>query len=167
MTGDTLTATDLNGNFSNLSSQLAAVQGQVHAPSGFHAWLSNATTIQSNLPTTVAFNHVEFDLGTEYNATTGGFTPKQAGVYLIVCSFVFYPTVTGVDYEASLFKNGGRLALVNAVPAQVSGAAPEVTLIVQLAANDTVLCSVQQDSGTAQPVSSSESLTQFSAARLY
>jgi hypothetical protein len=62
--GQTLTAADLNNNFSLLQSEITALQGQVHPPSGFRAWTSNAIPIAN--PTIVIFDQVDYDMNSEY-----------------------------------------------------------------------------------------------------
>lgn len=165
--GDTLQATDLNGNMSNLSTQIATVQGLVHAASGFRATLSSPVSIPNASFTTVAFGAVEFDLGAEYQPVTGAFTPKQAGVYMIFCACEYSPTVAGSLYQASIFKNGARFGLTEVSASTTNGITPEHTMVAQLAANDVITCATGQFTGATASLYGTAGLTQFGAARLY
>jgi C1q domain len=171
--GDTLAATDLNGNFSNLAGQITALQAQSHPASAFHANLTSPTTIQSGTATPIVFDQVVFDVASEYSATTGAFTAKQAGIYLIVCTIEYSLTSSDGLYQAEILLNGSRAGLteVNASSTYttygVTGVTPEQTMISQLSTNDVVTCGGGQYTGGAVAVYATGSLTRFEMARLY
>jgi hypothetical protein len=166
--GQALTAADLNSNFSTMAAQIADLQAKVHPASGVHAWLTKATTIpNAETYTQVVFDHVEFDLGSEYSAVTGAFTAKQAGVYLIVCAFEYAPSVAGAGYGAAVFQNGARRELTEISASWTGGATPEHTMVTQLAANDVITCETYQYSGAAASLYSTGDVTQMVVARLY
>jgi hypothetical protein len=165
--GDVLTAAQLNQNFSNLETRMQAVEAAVHPTSAFHAALSVAQTIPTNLRTTVIFDQVEFDSASEYNKTTGGFTAAKAGVYVFLCNVEFVNAVTA-DWYATIRKNGTDLVGAEFTTPGNQGASPQVTVVTQLAANDTVTCAAYQGSGGSLSLyASDKSRNSFSGARLY
>ncbi|HEY2405641.1 MAG TPA: hypothetical protein VGI10_06550, partial [Polyangiaceae bacterium] len=146
---------------------ITQIQSEVHAASGFHATLSTAMSIPNNNPTQVAFNNVDFDSGSEYNATTGTFTAKQGGTYLIFCGCEYSPTVSSGQYWVQVNKNGGRISLTEFGAATTNGITPESTTLAKLAANDTVTCLTGQVTGAAASLYFTTPVTQFGAVRLY
>jgi hypothetical protein len=72
-----------------LATTLTTLQGQTHAPSAFAAIRSTAQSIPTKTVTTVLYDTVQFELAGEYSSSTGQFTPKAAGVYLVQCSRSF------------------------------------------------------------------------------
>jgi hypothetical protein len=167
--GDTLNATDLNGNFTNLQGQITPPAFAPRTPSAFHAWVTVATSIPSG-GATVAFDHVEYDLGGEYNTATGAFVPKQAGIYLLTCQFEFDPTGSS-DVAAVLYKNGagaiGNEIGVSELVTAATNVSQGVSVTAQLAAGDSVTC--YASSGASVPLQEPgfPSRNGFSAARLY
>ena len=166
-TGDTLQATDLNGNFTAVAGQITDLQSKTHTASAFRATLTSATAAQTAVFTPVLFDQVDFDLAGEYNATSGVFSPKEAGVYLIVCAVEYSPTVAGSLYGAAVFLNGARFGLTEINASTANGSTPEHTMVAKLAANDAVKCETDQYTGAAAAVYSMGGLTHFEAARLY
>jgi hypothetical protein len=171
--GQTLKAADLNGNFTNLQAQITALQAEVHPASAFHASLSTATPIPNATGTLVVFNSVEYDLAQEYSETTGAFTPKNAGKYLLHCQVEFSTPLTS-DWAVSFQKNGvemvsSDLTVAAASTAQSNGAmSPTVVGMYQLAAGDSVQCYAYQNTGAAQGLyTTAPARNNFSAARLY
>jgi hypothetical protein len=110
--GDTLDATDLNGNFADHEGRISKLEGSAAAnPSAFRAHVS-ATVMVPNQPTgltPVVFDQVDYDLGAEYNPSTGIFKAKQAGVYMTTCAFSAnnLPTTGGELMALAIYKNAG------------------------------------------------------------
>jgi hypothetical protein len=159
------TAATANAAGGTLASALSTLQQQVHPASGFHAWLTNPTSVPTAGQTHVVFNHVEFDSGSEYDAATGVFTAKQSGVYAIVCACEYSPAVAGVLYATTILKNGVRIGETD-VTGHANGTTPEHTMIAQLAANDAVSCVTGQQTGATVSLHVAESLTHFGVGRL-
>ena len=80
-TGTTLTAADLNTNFSYVQGEITPTAYGTRTPSAFKATVTTATSIPSGPSTSVVFDNLEYDLGGEYSTTTGTFTVAHAGVY--------------------------------------------------------------------------------------
>ncbi|MEO8801651.1 MAG: hypothetical protein ABI551_27415 [Polyangiaceae bacterium] len=161
-TGDTLQAADLNGNFASLQTQITAVQAQAHPASAFRAELLGTVSVPSGADKTLTFGTLGFDLGNELNLTTGVFTPKNAGTYLVSC-FLQWPSDATHGVWNIRIMNGAK-QLTNFDVAANSAAGSSMTSgIVQLTAGEAVSCI------TAQSASASETLTagSFTAARLY
>ena len=163
--GDTLNAADLNGNFSALDARLTTVEGRVLPPSAFRATRTTAMSVPTSTSTPITFDSVLFDLGTEYSTTTGVFTPKNAGTYLITCETDFLSV--GSSLWGAEVRDGA--IELGATDIESAGAGmpmnPEVVAIVKLAAGDTVTCNAQQNTGTAQPLALRGRVT-FGASRL-
>ena len=165
--GQILTAQELNDNFTALDARLTVVEGQVHAPSAFRAVRTTAFNTPANATTTVVFDNVLFDLDGEYNVATGAFVPKNAGTYLIACSFD-YLTPGVAEWSAILFD--GATELVGTDMQSSTGGAysgPETVILTRLAAGDSITCRTFQNSGVSQPLAIGGSRNTFSAARLY
>jgi hypothetical protein len=175
--GETLTADNLNSNLTALDQRLAAVESsvttlnQAHFPSAFSA--STEQSLAVGNPTIVVFDKVAFDLASEYNAATGGFTAKQAGTYLVTCGMEFVtPTANGY-FAAIVYKNGNMPAnqvstSVLQVPATPTGVTPQTTFLIQLAAGDTLTCTGAQNSGVTQAIQGGiAGRNVFSAAKLF
>lgn len=163
-TGDALNADDLNNNFGNLETRLAAVEATVHPASAFHATADLAQGIPTTVDTTVVFDQVEFDSANEYNKVTGGFSPAHAGVYALSCT-TQYQAIHTTDWYVTIRKNGADLVgqyLSPGVPASVSA-----NVITQLAAGDTITCAAWQNSGGSIPLLADGTRNSFSGARLY
>lgn len=76
--GDTITAAKLNGPEAHLSAV---------ADAAVHAYRDSGTqTITEDTITTVVFDAETFDLGSDYNTTTGEFTAPTAGLYLVAAN---------------------------------------------------------------------------------
>ncbi len=168
--GQTLQASDLNGNFTYVQGEITALQAEVHPASAFHAWATASPQFASGSVTTVVFDHVEFDLGSEYDSTTGVFTAKNAGYYLVQCQLIFYNGSSSAAYEIglSIYDNTTEVAEMSWAVPEDDFPQPEITNLVHVAAGDTLTCAVAQYSGAAQAffLGDPKRLT-FSAARLY
>jgi hypothetical protein len=169
--GDTLDATDLNGNFSNLQGQITTATFGTRPPSAFHASLQTATSLPSGTSTVIAFDSVEFDLAGEYDKTTGTFTATNKGVYSLHCGVEFRTPTTNSNWAAVMFKSGTQLAASDIdVQAGTSGLSTAVDGLYQLNAGDSITCAGFQNSGASQPLYLSYSTdwrNNFSAARIY
>ncbi len=151
-----------------LASTISQLQSGVHTPSAFHAWVTTPVSIPGRSTTAVTFDHVEYDLSGEYNATNGVFSPKQPGVYLIQCSFSFGPAPTAASCAAAIMRNGAEVNAHDVPQGTMFNAGVEVTTMVQLAASDTVACAAFQNAASPQSLlSSAPERNGFSAARLY
>jgi C1q domain len=174
--GQTLQASDLNNNFSYLQGEIAALQGQAHPASAFRAELTNAVTIPNGVQapyTTVPFNSVVFDLQSEYDPSSGTFTPKNSGTYLVTCA-LWYPGSSEGQYSAVISINGGGGLFYDATDLQTPGlpnslVRPESTSILSLAAGDRVSCAAFQSTGVSQTLfgPNADHDNVFAAARLY
>jgi hypothetical protein len=169
-TGDTLQATDLNGNFAALQAEITALQKPA---SGFHAHLTKPLMVQSGATPTVVFDSVDFDLGSEYTVANGFFTVKQAGTYLLNCSLEYAAAGTVSGWSAILVKNASSEIDADDVQSTTysdfnGGITARVTTIAQLAAGDFVTCEAAQGTSGLQGINEGASdRDEFSAARLY
>lgn len=167
--GQTLQASDLNNNFSYIQGELAALQGQVHAASAFSAGLTSSTSIPNNSATTVLFDTVEFDLASEYNSSTGVFTPLQTGVYLVTCTISF-PSIAASVSSVYIGVNAQNALVADSPMVATSSSVAEGTVIVHLTAGDSVKCEAYQDTGSTQPLyicGGTGCRDKFGATRLY
>ncbi|MEO8799601.1 MAG: hypothetical protein ABI551_17035 [Polyangiaceae bacterium] len=167
-TGDTLQAADLNGNFANLQTQITALQAQAHPASAFRADLSGSLAVPNNSAAkTVMPGTVSFDLGSEYTPSTGVFTPKNAGTYLVSC-FVQWPSpgTTGGNWNVQIVNDAApNKSLTNFDVGGNSNSGSEMTSgIVQLTAGEGVKCVAAQSTNVASDTVTTAS---FSVARLY
>jgi hypothetical protein len=178
--GQTLKAADLNGNFNYLEGQIAGdgglqariteLEGEVHPASAFRANRASQLSL-TNEETQVPFDNVLFDLANEYDAATGVFSPKNAGIYLIKCSFFYTATTPNTTFSAVLFNNAGELDGTD-LQSSVSGEniVTSVTTVAKLSAGDSVTCYTLQQTTVSQPLivqTGSEDRDTFSAVRLY
>jgi hypothetical protein len=166
--GEVLSAEGMNKNFEALDQRITALEAQARPSSAFLAWLSTTgPTIPNKTFTKISFDQVEVDLASEYNPSTGIFTPKQSGTYLLSCSFWVGGTTAGAIYNAAIDKNGVEQA-GNDTQSAVSGMglSPMVTTIASLAVGDKVSCGLWT-SGPSLTLSGLSRRSQFSAARLY
>ncbi|HEY4106257.1 MAG TPA: hypothetical protein VGM44_20295 [Polyangiaceae bacterium] len=167
------TATNAENATGALATQITTLQGQSHAPSAFRATLSpsKSVIVPNNASLTVAFDQVEFDLAAEYNATTGVFTAKQAGIYQLHCSVEFETGATG-DWAAEIIKNNGAtpLAATDLTSNAIDGLSPYVGVVTKLNAGDTLVClagSFAASDSSAHALYAVADRNSFSAARLY
>jgi hypothetical protein len=158
-------------NFTALQNEITTTSYAPRAPSAFHALLDVATTVPNtaaNGPgTIIVFDAIDFDLGGEYNRSTGTFTAKNAGIYSLHCAIEFN-TTTSAAWVLALVKNGVQVANVNFnMPVQT------ITLnldrLYQLKAGDAIQCAAFQDSGSSLSLFLASGLVQndFSGARIY
>lgn len=163
--GETLTAAALNENFSALEAEIVAGS---HPPSAFRAYRNAQLSIADDVAQNVKFDVEIFDDGNEYDPSTGRFTAKSAGTYLIQCGFLFASSANSL-YGATIFRNGGE---IDASSMWAAGAGPNMSVkpsvsqIEHLAVGDVVDCSVYQHTGAAQPLLIFDARNSFSAIRV-
>lgn len=148
-----------------LATQLSLLSNQVHPASAFRAWTETAISI-ANEGQTIAFDQVDYDLASEYDKTTGVFSPKFTGIYLVTCAFDYSPSASG-DFAAVLNDNGTGLGAAEQV---YSGQdiSPEYSSVVQLSAGDSLTCEAFQNTGANQSLHGGlVGRNVFTAARLY
>jgi hypothetical protein len=101
----------------------------------------------------VVFNSVNYDLNSEYNATNGQFTVKEAGTYLVQCEVTFNSTNTGGVATTIPYKNGntelGGDDVANSTSNLVN---PTSSTVAKLAVGDVVSCSAYESFGSAQSI---------------
>jgi hypothetical protein len=178
--GQVLKAADLNGNFNYVEGQIAGdggllaritqLEGEVHPASAFRATRASQLSVTSE-ETQVPFDNVLFDLANEYDAAKGVFSPKNAGIYLLKCSFFYTATTMNTTFTAALFDTAGELDGTD-LQSSVSGQnfVTGVTSVARLPAGDSVTCYTLQQTGVSQPLvvqTGSEDRNTFSAVRLY
>jgi hypothetical protein len=168
--GQTLTNTDLNGNFTYIQGEITPTTYGTRTPSAFHAYLTNATSITSGPNTPIVFDTVEYDLGAEYNASTGAFTVAHTGIYQVHCG-VSYSSVTTAAWYAQLYKNGSVYDASSwaLATANLGDAAPSLDGTFRFVTGDVIKCGTFQNSGSAQNLllGTTNQRCSFSAARLY
>lgn len=107
--------------------------------SGFSVHLNSNQTITQNTDTKVQFDTESYDLGGEFDPTTNfRFTATNAGKYLFTFTADLSSLADGKNFLLKIYKNGAQ---VNYVVAHSSGASvivPNMTVILNLAANDYV-----------------------------
>jgi len=146
--GQTLQASDLNNNF-------ALLQTEIGTPSGFQARMTSANSLNVTSTTqTVVFDTVEFDLNNEYDSTTGVFTAKNAGTYMVWCNLISAPyTVTntnnGQSFDVAMQQNGTTTADHQELyPVGYGGNESTFgTSAMNLAAGDKVTCTTSANQG--------------------
>lgn len=137
--GTTRTAIQVNGD-----------EGSVSMPrqSYVRANLTNDQVIATGTNTTVIFGTETTDVLGEYNAATGIFTAKDAGVYAVSCTLSWKATNSGALYEVAIALNG--TAVLDS-PWQVTAAATyapvHVSGMLNLAAGQTLSIISYQNSG--------------------
>jgi len=169
--GDTLSAAKLNSNFTAVQEQITTPTFGTRVPSAFHASVTTAASVTGSQY--VVFNHAEFDLGGEYNTTTGTFTAKNAGVYLVTCNVFFTPDGTPATFGLIIYKNNSsEVSIVDTQSgtstSDVGGIAPAAIATVQLAAGDTLRCAAGDETGATRDLDTNNAARNtFSATRLY
>ena len=160
------TAATANAAGGSLATTLSTLQGQVHPASAFHAWLTTSPSVPNATRFVIAFDHVAYDLAGEYGATTGVFSPKTDGIYLITCAQE-YNVATPMEQTAIITVNGAE-ATAQDLYSNGSGSTPAAVIMTKLSAGASVTCGTYQNSGTAQPIYASfPQRNSFAAARIY
>jgi hypothetical protein len=162
-----------------LATQITQLQGVTHPPSAFHAILTNPTTIPSNVSTTVVFNSKDYDLASEYSATTGVFTATNDGYYIVNCGVEFWSlvgtTLFNVDIQRSPAPDGGTSTEVAVGEFEVSNQGNtriEANTPIHLHAGDNLWCGAYQNSPASVTLAPASEPTfdernSFSAFRVY
>lgn len=184
--GQPLTAEQLNGNFAYLQgqingdggvqAQIKQLRGQVHPASAFHAYQGVSAAVSSATTTIppLVFDSVEYDLASEYDKSSGVFTPQEEGEYIVACGVLYAispaSTYSPAILEAIISVNGKPVG-ANVIPAASANyASPELTTTIHLNAGDSVTCGTWQNTGATLMTYLSASLgngNAFGAARLY
>jgi C1q domain-containing protein len=167
--GQTLTAANLNSNFSYLQGQITTPGLAPRTPSAFRATMTSTAgiTIPSQSNTKVVFNNELFDLGDEYSTSTGIFTPVNAGVYLITCGVEYLPG-TFTEFGAVIYDGTTELyGMTIQNGTEGDRITPLAVTTAQLAAGDSVACFAYQGTDSALALSNETVRQSFSATRLY
>jgi hypothetical protein len=172
-----VTAATANAAGGTLATTISTIQGQLgqlHTPSAFRATLKTTETVPSGMTTTIPFDTVNFDLNNEYDVTTGVFTPKAAGVYLVSCELQYLMATSTSACSVGIAKNGAQVTAIDSptLPPITTGGphcVPTLTTTVQAAAGDMIACTAYQFSAASGTSTLDTSATRnwFGAARLY
>jgi hypothetical protein len=172
--GQPLTAAALTNNFNYLQNEITTTTFGTRTPSAFRAALTSTSTIPfgPNALTVIVFGQVDYDLGAEYSASTGTFTPKNAGIYEIHCNISYnFASNELEDTQVGLLRNGVQVASngLDIGAGGVLASSPELNTMFQLAAGDSIQCGSYQNTGASQTlhVDTANGTNVFSAARLY
>jgi hypothetical protein len=145
---------------------IAAALATLHPPSAFSAVLTVPKNFTSGAQDTIVFDQVGFDLGNEYDNTTGTFTPKRSGYYLVHCVVEFSGTGAG-DYAVNIYKNKAAVAAGDLVVANGASISLQVNEVIPFAANDAVTCGTFQTTGGSVDEMGNELRNTFSVTRVY
>ena len=114
---------------------------------------ASGQSIPNNTPTTLVFGTETYDTQSEYDPTTGIFTAKEAGYYLVQGAYILTadaPTA-GDRAIASVYLNGanfaiGQVNIANSTTSQSLNS--RVGTVLHLAVNDTIVISASQLNAT-------------------
>jgi hypothetical protein len=169
-----VTAATANAAGGTLATTISTMMGQMHAASAFRASLKTVVPVSSGQLTPVPFDLVDFDLNSEYDVTTGVFTPKTAGVYLAFCEFQYTMASALSACSTTILKNDVEIIAVDSPTlAPITGGLPHcvstVTTTVQAAVGDAIACRAFQFSPVngAASLDTSTSRNSFGVAKLY
>jgi hypothetical protein len=106
---------------SNFTQTLPAATGTVMVSGNqpaFSAYLNTDTSISSSTFTKIVCNVEEFDTNSNYNNSTGTFTPTVAGYYQVNATVYAFTLTTGSATRmiASIYKNGVEVKRGNYMP---------------------------------------------------
>lgn len=141
-----------------------------HWPS-FSAYLSSPQAVAATTEATIVFNVERFDTNSDYNASTGIFTPTIPGKYLVMFSVHCDSVTSGDGIGAKIFKNTSTqeftpLKETEDTSTEVHGVG--MSIVDMNGTTDTLKIVVDSGSDSSYNVSgfSSTSLTTFSASRI-
>ncbi len=154
----------LASSLQSLTERVAAIEAGSAQGSAFLAIAKQPQSIKTDGWDYVIFDQEEFDLGDEYNHTTGVFTAKRAGLYEFSC-VVAWAAADGLSglWEAALHVNeferyyNGDVTPGKSVTRSVHG-------ILKLAKDDRVRCSGLQEA-VSQPLNVDHNYTVFAGRR--
>jgi hypothetical protein len=114
--------------------------------------MSSNRTIANNTWTDIIYNEETVDTLGEYNTSTGIFTAKDAGVYIVIAKVHWINRNANVSYYISLSKNnnytpGNMKRFADQINANNGNSSQSVTAIFDLVAGDTMRVKVYQNSG--------------------
>jgi hypothetical protein len=169
-----VTAATANAAGGPLATTISTIQGQLHTSSAFRATLKTTATVPSGMTTPVAFDTVNFDLNNEYDVSTGVFTPKVAGVYLVSCELDYTMATSTSACSVGIAKTGAQVTAVDSptLPPITTGGphcVSTLTTTVQAAAGDMITCTAYQFSAASgtSTLDTSSTRNWFGAARFY
>jgi len=162
----------MNKNFDDLFQEVSDFDARLTAleekhSSGFRAVRTTSVTVPNAVATNIKADAVQFDLGSEYNAATGIFTPEKAGTYLVTCA-VWYPGKTaGSQIAAGLDVDGAAVDGGDAV-SSTTQVRPFSSAILHLNAGANVMCYAFHNTGSSYMTATlaGHDYTSFSAVRL-
>lgn len=160
--GNKISATEVNQNFAELESKIAALQGKVATLDR----IAFRASIQQGFPRVtwtkaINFNAPEWNHGSGFNAATGEFTAPAPGMYHIQCGAKFnYPGMTA--FWGTRLK--GLLVIVQSGSVTDGHAAYRMaSASIPMVIGDKVTCEVDQE--TADPAEKAALVT-FEAVRV-
>jgi len=166
------TAATANAAGGALDTRLDAIEAAALNKSAFLALHTTGQSIAPGTGPIVIFNSESFDLGNEYDLSTGVFTPKTAGYYDIGCNVMFgggyQPTQPSWYFEAGIHVNGVRKD-VGAGSGDGYSQMFRARSLMKLAVGDAITCRAYQNSGAAMSLMNQrpgEAVSTFSAVRL-
>jgi hypothetical protein len=171
VTNETLTAANLNANFTALDTRLSAVETAQPGKSAFQVHQLLTQNFTPGVGSGVLFDQTDFDLGKEFTTNSGKFTSTTGGIYDVTCTLEWNagPAAgASVYYQTELWINMNTASGVQGT-LTTSGSWPTVTAhgLVRLAAGDTLLCQGYQASPTTLTLQNDAvSATRFSAFRV-
>jgi hypothetical protein len=120
--------------------------------SAFVAHKTTAQTIASGEGRVVIFDEVRFNIGNEYNPSTGKFVAKVDGLYEFSCTIAWEMGMnTAATYEVALQLNGFELTF-NGSYGDGIAATRSLTRLIDLKAGDTVACTALQTFASTAPL---------------
>jgi hypothetical protein len=110
---------------------------------------------------------VVYDWASEYDPTSGLFSPKQSGLYLVDCEVGFNSTA-GAVFGLGIVRNGAELAANDMQSGTNNNINVPLHAVVQLSPGDDLYCSPYQTTGSTQTIQVQFAhRVYFAATRLY
>src|ERR1019366_7941779 len=107
--------------------------------SAFHAALGSPLSVPSNAATPVVFGNVGFDLGKEYDNSTGVFKPSNAGTYLLTCHLQWNAIGATGLWTVQIFNSVG-IQIEQDTPISAIAGTVDAAGLIPLAAGEPVIC---------------------------